>query len=409
MSPEVNPVRVVSICDPGPTLTQITSALSSSSQKEYELVEVLDDQEHLGRDLYDADAEIILIDHQLGGESTLDIIDDLALQFPDTVIVAILPIDSPKNAQQMTLSGAQGFLVHPFTQVNLLSTLRRVRVLSARQRRVQAPLTVDDQERSSSLRTLVVYSPRGGVGCTTVATNLSIALREETGARVLLMEGKLFFGDLDVMLNIRTHSSLADLIVHASSMDEMLVREVVHEHSSGIYTLLAPSSYQIAQGIQPQDMFDIVTGLQRYFDYIVIDTSSNLDENTVTLLDAADRILLVASPELAALHNISRFMGISQSLAYPPEKVLLLLNRADRPGGVKLRNIETVTQSGIYALIPDDPVNALHSLNRGIPLILKNPRSPVSRSYKKLAKLMTTFGQDQPTPQPVQGAVEGSK
>ena len=76
---------------------------------------------------------------------------------------------------------------------------------------------------------------------------------------------------------------------------------------------------------------------------------------------------------------------------------------------MKLRNIETVTNRGIFAQIPDDPVNALHSLNRGIPLILKNPRSPVSRSYKKLAKLMTTFGQDRPIPQPVKGAVEGSK
>ncbi|MGB7115622.1 MAG: hypothetical protein WBD56_05720, partial [Anaerolineales bacterium] len=82
---------------------------------------------------------------------------------------------------------------------------------------------------------------------------------------------------------------------------------------------------------------------------------------------------------------------------------------ADRPGGVKLRDIETVTHRGIFAQIPDDPVNALHSLNRGIPMILKNPRSPASRSYKKLAKLMTTFSQDQLTPQPVQGAVKGSK
>ena len=282
-------------------------------------------------------------------------------------------------------------------------------VLQARQRQVQTPEIVDDQERTRQLRTMVIYSPRGGVGCTTVATNLSIALHEETGARVLLMEGKLFFGDLDVMLNIRTHSSLADLTAHASSMDEMLVREVVHEHSSGIFVLLAPGDFQIAQSIHTQDMFDIVTGLQKYFDYIVIDTSSNLDENTVTLLDVADRILLVASPELAALHNVSRFMGISQSLAYSPEKVLLLLNRVNRPGGVKLGDIKTVTHRGIFAQIPDDPVNALHSLNRGIPLILKNPRSPVSRSYKKLAKLLTTFNQDQPTPQPVQGAVDGSK
>ena len=407
MSAAVKPARVVSICDPGATLTQITSALSS--QNEFELVEVLDDQEHLGRDLHEAGAEIILIDHQLGGQASLDIIDDLALQFPDIAIVAILPNDNPLNAQQVMLAGARGFLVQPFTQVNLLSTLRRVRVLHARQRQVQTPATVDDQDGSRPLRTLVVYSPRGGVGCTTVAANLSIALHEETGARVLLMEGKLFFGHLDVMLNIRTHSSLADLVAHTSSMDEMLVREVVHEHISGIYTLLAPSDFQVAQGIHPQDMFAIVTGLQKYFDYIVIDTSSSLDENNVTLLDAADRILLVASPDLAALHDVSRFTRISQSLAYPPEKILLLLNRADIPGGVKTRDIETVTHRGIYAQIPDDPVNALRSLNRGIPLILKYPRSPASRAYKKLAKLMTTFSQDQPTPQPVQGAVAVSK
>jgi pilus assembly protein CpaE len=407
MSAAVKPARVVSICDPGATLTQITSALSS--QNEFELVEVLDDQEHLGRDLHEAEAEIILIDHQLGGQASLDIIDDLALQFPDIAIVAILPNDNPLNAQQVMLAGARGFLVQPFTQVNLLSTLRRVRVLHARQSQVQTPATVDYQDGSRPLRTLVVYSPRGGVGCTTVAANLSIALHEETGARVLLMEGKLFFGHLDVMLNIRTHSSLADLIAHTSSMDEMLVREVVHEHISGIYTLLAPSDFQVAQGIHPQDMFAIVTGLQRYFDYIVIDTSSNLDENNVTLLDAADRILLVTSPDMAALHDVSRFTRISQSLAYPPEKVLLLLNRADCPGGVKTRDIETVTHRGIYAQIPDDPVNALRSLNRGVPLILKYPRSPASRSFKKLAKLLTTFSQEQPTPQPVQGAVEGSK
>ena len=260
MSAVVNPTRVVSICDPGPTLTQITSALGLPN--EFELVEVLDDREHLSRDLHEVEPEIILIDHQLGGQPTLDIIDDLAQQFPDTAIVAILPNDNPLNAQQVMLAGARGFLIQPFTQVNLLSTLRRVRVLHERQRQARAPVTVDDQERARPLRTLVVYSPRGGVGCTTVAANLSIALHEETKARVLLMEGKLFFGDLDVMLNIRTHSSLADLVAHTSSMDEMLVREVVTEHVSGIYTLLAPIDFQIAQGIHPQDMFAILTGLE---------------------------------------------------------------------------------------------------------------------------------------------------
>jgi pilus assembly protein CpaE len=358
----------------------------------------MENLEKLVRDLQTVEPDMILIDHQLHGSPTLDMIDDLAMQFPDTAIVAILPNDDPVRAQQVMLAGARAFVILPFTQVNLLSTLRRVRDLQARRKQSTGVSKGGEQESGQPIRTLVVYSPRGGVGSSTVAANLAISLYEASGARVLLMEGKLFFGHLDVMLNIRSRSNLADLVPHAAAMDEMLVREVVTQHISGIYVLLAPPDIQAAQGIRPQELFSIVAGLKRYYDYLIIDAGSSLSENTVTLMDAADRILLVTSPDLAALHDVSRFVRISQTLAYPPEKTLLILNRAERPGGVKARDIAAVLRREIYAQIPDDPLDALRSLNRGIPLVLNYPRSPASKAYQTLARQVFAGSQGQAAP-----------
>ena len=404
------PTKVAGVIEPGTTLSQIVSAFSS--QTEFMLADVIENPDKLVRDLQNIDPDIILIDHQLRGSSTIDLLDELVMQFPDTAVVAILPNDDPVRAQQVMLAGARAFLIQPFTQTNLLSTLRRVRDLQSRRKQVQAvPKSGEQQESAQPIRTLVVYSPRGGVGSTTIAANLAVALNEAANARVLLVEGKLFFGHLDVMLNIRTRTNLADLVPHAAAMDEMLVREVVTQHISGVYVLLAPPDIQAAQGIRPQELFNIMAGLKRYYDYLIVDAGSSLTENTVTLMDAADRILLVTSPDLAALHDVSRFVRISQSLAYPQEKILLILNRAERPGGVRARDIATVLRREIYAQIPDDPLDALRSLNRGIPLVLNYPRSPASRAYQTLARQLyaASLGASAQTGQPAMSSREKEK
>jgi pilus assembly protein CpaE len=378
------PARVVAIVEPGSTQQQIAAALSS--QDEFHLVEVLSNLEKLVRDLHATGPEIILVDDHIGAQPTLDIIDDIALQVPDAAIVAILPDNDPVKAQQVTLAGARAFLVQPFTQVNLLSTLRRVRELESRRAKLKPEAHSGPASTVQPLKTLAVFSPRGGVGCSTLAANLAVALQEETGKRVLLMEGKLFFGHLDVLLNIRSHNTLADLLPHANNIDDGLVRDVIAEHVSGLHVLLGPADLQVAQGVRPQDLFGVVVGLQRFYDYLVIDAGSLLDENTVTLLDAADRILLATTPDLAALRDASRFLQISRTLAYPANKILILLNRAGLLGGVRAKDIEIALKHEVYARIPDDGPNTLRSLNRGIPLLVKYPRSPASKAIQQIAR-----------------------
>jgi pilus assembly protein CpaE len=389
MSPMNKQVRVVALCDPGATLQQITEALNA--QNEFSLADIIASKDRLNRQIRAAEPDILLVDSNLGGEPTIDIIDDLALQFPNTAVVSILPTNDPLVAQQVMLAGARAFLIAPFSQINLVSTLRRVSELEGRRQQTQTYVPARVMESTRPLRSVTVYSPRGGTGVTSIAANLAIALAEETGKKVLLFEGKVFFGHLEVMLNLKVQNALSDLIPHVTSLDEGLIRDVVCPHPSGIHVLLAPSNVQIAQGIRAEDIYSIYMGVSRYYDYTVVDAGGPLNDISVTLMDAADRILLVSTPDLASLHDTSRFLQLSRSLGYPAEKILMLVNKANAEGGVKLKDIEAVLHNQIYHQIPNDPANVTRSINRGIPFLVYYPRSNASKSIQQLARNLTSI------------------
>jgi pilus assembly protein CpaE len=144
--------------------------------------------------------------------------------------------------------------------------------------------------------------------------------------------------------------------------------------------------------MRAEDIYNIIGGLKKAYGYVVIDAGSALTENTVTMMDAADRILLVTTPDLVALHDASRFIQISRSLSYPPEKTMIVLNRANLNGGVKPRDIETALRHEVYAQIPDDGANVVRSLNRGIPLVMQYPRSPATQAIQRLAGSIVEMG-----------------
>jgi len=403
MSASKNINRVVTIGRSSPTQQQIVAAISgSSTADEFELTDVLEPSENLIAEIRATTPNIILIDHQVGPESILDVIDEVGDNFPDAAIVAIIPADDSVIAQQVMLAGARAFLIHPFTQVNLLSVLRRVRVLERRRAATSHQPLADSVDQSRGIKTIVVYSPRGGTGCTTIATNLAISLHEKTKKRVLLVGGKLSFGHLGVMLNIRTNNTLADLIPYASQMDNDLVNDVITRHASGIHVLLDPFDLQVAQGIRPQELYNVVQGLQRMFDVVVVDVGSPLTENTVTLMDMADRILVVTIPDLASIQDTTRYIQVTRSLSYPIDKLYHVLNRTDIEGGVKTKDISPVLNQEFFP-IPDGGPNVLRCLNRGVPLVTKYPRSQTSRAFKDMANQFSENLFDPSTKLPVDG------
>ena len=383
MSQPADPTVVITFIEPGQIQQQVKSAVNSDP--EFRLVAELDSMENASQRVYAAAPDIILVDHRIAGQPSLDLVDELTLRYPDIPIVALLEGDDGHLAQQYLLAGARTFMIKPFTQASLLSTLRRIRELEARRKAAQPVEQSGHLAETGPLQILTVYSPRGGVGCSTIAINLAVALYDRLDVRVLLMEGKMTFGHLGLMLNFRPQNTIADLIPHAAALDNGLVEEVVSQHASGIQVLLSSPDLNVGQGIRANDLYSVIKAVSNAFDIIVINAGSHLDDNTVTLMDVADRVLLITTPDLASLHDASRFIQLAQPLGFPPDKVLTVLNRAGIKGGIKIREIEAALHQPLFGRIAEGDAGVIRSLNRGVPIVYGSSRSAVSRDIRALA------------------------
>jgi len=238
--------------------------------------------------------------------------------------------------------------------------------------------------------TYAFFSPKGGVGTSTIAVNLAISLQRLLNEEVLLIDGKHLFGHLALYCNIRTNNSMTDLIVHAGSLDEHLIKQVAVKHHSGIHVLPSPSSIVEAQGIKAKDLFKVMQGIKSVFPYIIIDCGNNLNENTVTYMDISDQIFLILNPDLASMRDVRQFLDLSATnLSYPKEKTQLILNFSGRKEDIKSDEIEKILNKDIFGRVPYDTNLALSSINEGVPIYLKKPRHPISKAINEVANDLT--------------------
>lgn len=340
--------------------------------------------------IYSLQPDYILLDFDYEGTDALSLIDSVTMQFPEIVVVVLLPQNKIDQSNNVILAGARAFLMQPLSQAQLLSTLQRVKELVARTVIVQ-------QERPSSepvvrsRGTFVVFSPRGGAGCSSVAINLALAIYEQLNEEVLLMDGKLLFGHVDVLLNLRTQNSLSDLVAHSGALDESLIRDVITEHVSGLKVLPSPMTISTGQGIRTDDLYSLLMDLQTVFGNIVIDSGNFLNENVVTYMDASHKIILVINPEIASLRDASQFFEVCRQLAYPKDKVLVVVNQFDKREGLSLDDIEKSLQVKVFGTLPWDHKASINSINRGIPVVLQRQNSALRKGYKELANKLVKF------------------
>jgi pilus assembly protein CpaE len=379
-----NPSKVLVLSGVKETHDQIQSVLRE--EEAFDLIKSKSTPEQISQAVKQAQPDILLVDSDSYKDSILDQIDEVTINFPAVAIIVLLPEGESVSANKVMLAGARAFIMYPINSDELLDSLKRVKELQARVVMAMAPETPGKLGREDYNRTIAVYSPRGGTGCTTVAVNLAIAYKNIVKEEVLLIDGKNFFGHVDLMLNLRSKNSLADLISHVASLDESLVTDVVSQHVSGINVLPSPESIALAQSIRPEDLYDVVLALQDMYPHIIIDVGSAITDNAVTLMDTAYKIVLVITPDLASLRDAQRFLQVSYTLNYPPDKILIVLNQTGTKGGVKTGEIKQALQGEIFASIPYDNPDVIRSLNRGVPLLTSNPNGAASKSIRNLAK-----------------------
>lgn len=288
-------------------------------------------------------------------------------------------------------AGAREFLIKPFTSDELLTSIRRVYEL-----RPAVPVgagvaaTGGDSKGGGGpghrARFITVFGAKGGAGCSTVVTNLACALKAEKNVRVALWDTNFLFGDVGVLLNIQPSRSIVDLIPRIDDLDAEFLNNVMLSHSSGVRVLLAPPEPQYAESIRINHLERILEVLRMSYDYVFIDTWTSLYDQVLAMLDAADRVVTLVTPEIPAIKNTRLFLDIAERLGYSAEKIMLVLNKWDRRSGIRPEKLQGTFNHQLDAVIPLDDRVVLSSINQGVPFVTSYKAAPISQSIFELVK-----------------------
>lgn len=336
--------------------------------------------------------DIILMDINMPGIDGIGASQKISELVPASQIIIMSVQSDSDYLRRAMLAGARDFLTKPFGGDELVAAVRRVYakrpVVHQSTAPSQAPIagdTVSTKAAAAEGYVISVFSPKGGSGCTTIAINVAVALAQNQ-FRTLLIDGSLQFGDVSVMINMKAVTSIVDLSGRDSEVDPDLVNSVVQIHKSGLHVLMAPRKPEMSDMVTDAGLKDLMTVLRPLYDFIIIDTTSSLNDIALTLLDESDRIILVTQQNLPSLKNASRFFDLAQSLEYQTQKVWLVVNQASNKQGISVKDIGEALKRPIFMAIPDDALTVSTAIDQGVPVVFGNSKKrPVSLAINKLA------------------------
>jgi pilus assembly protein CpaE len=309
---------------------------------------------------------------------------------PESQVIIMSVQSEADYIRRAMLAGARDFLMKPFSGDELIEAVRNVHETRPALR-MPAPAASPISEltavhRKRALRegnVIAVFSPKGGIGCTTVAINIAVAL-SENGHKTLLIDGSLQFGDVGVMLNIKALTSVIDVIERMGELDHDLISSVVARHESGLSVLLAPPRPEMAELVKDAEIRALMKSLREMFDFVIIDTSSSLNDVNLAMLDVADRIILIARQDLTSLKNVSRFFDLSEDLEYERDKVMLIINHGSNKLSITVKDIVDTLKWPVTAVLPEDEA-AYSAADQGRPLVSSTlKRRPISKALDQL-------------------------
>jgi pilus assembly protein CpaE len=248
--------------------------------------------------------------------------------------------------------------------------------------RNQSPGAVNGRPRG---RIITVFSAKGGCGKTTLATNMAAALADRGRREVCLVDLDLAFGDVAIALQLFPAHTIADAVPLGEHADFGAVQALLTPHSPGLTTLVAPVEPGSGEGIPASLVSRLLQVLRDHFDYVIVDTPPAFDDHVLSAFDLSDVVALIATLDIPALKNLKLTLETMDLLNYPRDRWRIVLNRADSKVGLKIDEVEKSLRATISAQLPSSR-DVPAAINRGVPIVLDDPRHPVSVAVKTFAE-----------------------
>ena len=366
-----------------------------SFEAEFQWVGSATSGEHAIRLASELEPDIILMDINMPGMDGFETTRSILEMLPSASIIMMSVQQEVSYLREAMSVGVREYLAKPVLPETLYETIRKVHANKLPITAPLRPLPPDEVlEKRRQAETIVVYSPSGGTGTTTLAINLASGLMRED-VKVLLVDADMQFGDIRVVLNLPPEPTVMDLLASPYDLDPEFFENITVTHPSGLKVLTSPRNIENTITLHEDHVLlvNILESVQKLYDYIVIDTGSFLTDLNLDLFSMASRVVLVATPVLEVIKNIGTTIQLMEDRGIASDQMMLVLNRI--PMDQKLRRqtvipskrIETYLQRSVDMHLPLDEVFVRASVSRGVPLLAydRNQRQPLTRMFVDLA------------------------
>jgi pilus assembly protein CpaE len=303
--------------------------------------------------------DVVVVDIRGDASSAMAAVERLKAGAPGAGIFAVALSADPDLILQAMRAGANEFFIWPPAEEAFHGAVRR---MAARRETVQGS--------RPSATTLVFFGAKGGAGTTTIAVNCGVELARGSKKATVIIDLKPGLGEVALFLGIRPRYSILDAIDNLHRLDREFLKELVVKHKSGLEILGGSDNFDrpgASDGSPIEELFRLLT---RQYEYLVVDAGSQINSCTVAALYAAERIFLVANPDVPSVRNAQRLLERIRELGASGDRVRLLLNRAAEPYPIPPKQIETALGHPIHHMFPSDYKTVSSALNSGVPLAL---------------------------------------
>lgn len=342
--------------------------------------------------------DVILMDINMPDMDGLQATRIVRSKTPHAQVIILTVQDDPSYMREAIQAGARDFLVKPPMVEELISAVHRAYVIAKEEkarRPAPAPPTLAGiaspfQAAGLTKKIIAVFSPKGGVGCTTLTTNLSVALQRDD-RQVAVVDGCLEFGGIAISFNERSKNSLLDLTPRVEHLDPDVVSEVIITHAaSNVNILPAPERPELGGEVYPDQLAALLKYMASIYSFVLVDTASTLDEHTLAVLDASDLVLLVTTQDIPALDRTRRFLDLVPAIGLNQNRFRLVLNRYSDRIKITADRISENFKREVIAVIPYDYAVVGPATNQGQPFMLdsKIKGRPIFKAFTDLARVI---------------------
>ncbi len=325
-----------------------------------------------------ADVAVVFLDDRQ--DTGCAVLSQLKQARPDVFTFAISADRSADLIVKAIRSGADELLSQIPTSEELLAPL--VKVMELRKREATAGGGTIGQ-------ILAGYSSHGGAGVTTFMTNLALSIKKMGEVRVCLVDLDLQNGDVPVFLNFKHPYSILDLTENSGSLDPTFLQGTLFHHASGLDVLAPPPMLEDGESISARDVTQILDALKSHFDYILVDTSSTLNDITFAVIEKADKCFLLTDNMVPSVRAMQRVANTLDRLGVTHENLKLVLSRPVEKSDITSQDISDVVKLDVAYDIPRDDATAIQAANRGVPAHEVNPKSPMVTAIEAVARAVT--------------------